>query len=375
VNAASPGSTAEAVKPDGPLVIGVMYPEDYEARPRQELNEDLAALRAVDPAIEILEVRYVDSTELRTQRGSSPGADLRHLSPPLTPAQQGAFSRIAVALTLDLPFDVATAAPNLRWVQGLGAGVSQLLSAGLGEAGIRLTSAAGVNGVSISEFVIARLLQIWKRLPEIDAYQGQHLWQPAYGREVAGSTLGVVGLGGIGRQVARRGHGLAMFVLACRRSATPDSTDPDVDAVFPPEELHEMLGRSDAVVAAVPETAETVGLFGPAEFAAMRPGSIFVNVGRGSAVDEEALVGALGSGQLRAAVIDVVVAEPLAEDSPLWEVPNLYISSHCSTSPDRFFSNLYALFRENVRRYIDGAPLINEMDTRTGTGIGTGAGD
>jgi phosphoglycerate dehydrogenase-like enzyme len=269
---------------------------------------------------------------------------------------------------------VATVAPNLRWVQSLGAGVSQLLSAGLAEGGIRLTSAAGVNGVSISEFVIARLLQIWKRLPEIDSSQGRHLWEPAYGKEVAGSTLGVVGLGGIGRQVARRGHGLGMNVLACRRSATTGSTDPDVDALFPPEKLHELLGRSDAVVAAVPESAETVGLFGPAEFAAMRPGSIFVNVGRGSAVDEEALVGALGSGQLRAAAIDVVAAEPLAEDSPLWEAPNLYISAHCSTSTDRFYTNLYSLFRENVRRYLDGSPLINEMDTRIDTESDTEAG-
>ena len=180
----------------GPLVIGLMYPEDYEARPRQELDDDLAQLRAIDPAIEITEVRFVDSYELRTQRGASPGADLRHLSPPLTPAQRETFSRVEVVLALDLPFDVATVAPNLRWVQGLGAGVSQLLSAGLGEAGIRLTSAAGVNGVSISEFVVARLLQIWKRLPEIDASQGRHLWEPAYGKEVAGSTLGVVGMGG-----------------------------------------------------------------------------------------------------------------------------------------------------------------------------------
>jgi phosphoglycerate dehydrogenase-like enzyme len=356
----------------GPLVIGVMYPDEYEVRPRRELDDDLAALRAIHPAVEIIEVRYVDSTELRTQRGSSPGADLRHLATPLTPAQREAFGRITVALAMDLPFDVATWAPNLRWVQGLGAGVSQLLSAGLHEAGIRLTSAAGVNGVSISEFVMARLLQVWKRLPEIDAHQGRHLWEPAYGREVAGSTLGVVGLGGIGRQVARRGHGLAMNVLACRRSATPGSTDPDVDEVYTPEKLHEMLGRSDAVVAAVPESAETVGLFGPAEFAAMRPGSIFVNVGRGSAVDEDALVGALGSGHLRAAIIDVVVAEPLAEDSPLWDVPNLSISAHCSTSPDRFFSNVYTLFGENVRRYIDGSPLINEMDTAIGTGISAG---
>ena len=374
MNAAPPGRTAEAVTPDGPVVIAIMYPAEYETRPRQDLDDDLAALRAVDPAIEILEVPYVENTELRTRRGSSPGADLRHLSPALTPAQRDAFSRVAVALTLDLPFDVATVAPNLRWVQSLGAGVSQLLSACLAEGGFRLTSAAGVNGVSISEFVIARLLQIWKRLPEIDSSQARHLWEPAYGKEVAGSTLGVVGLGGIGRQVARRGHGLGMNVLACRRSATTGSTDPDVDALFPPEKLHELLGRGDAVVAAVPESAETVGLFGPAEFAAMRPGSIFVNVGRGSAVDEAALVGALGSGQLRAAAIDVVAAEPLAEDSPLWEAPNLYISAHCSTSTDRFYTNLYSLFRENVRRYLDGSPLINEMDTRIDTESDTEAG-
>jgi phosphoglycerate dehydrogenase-like enzyme len=348
-----------------------MYPTEYETRPRQELDADLAALRAVDPAIEILEVPYVESVELRTQRGSSPGADLRHMAPELTPVQRDALGRVAVVLTLDLPFDVASVAPNLRWVQSLGAGVSQLLSAGLHEGGVRLTSAAGVTGVSISEFVIARLLQIWKRLPEIDASQANHRWVPAYGREVAGSTLGVVGLGGIGRQVAQRGHGLGMNVLACRRSAVPGDKDPDVDEVFPADTLHEMLGRCDAVAAAVPESAETVGLFGPAEFAAMRPGSLFMNVGRGSAVDEDALVGALNSGHLRAAAIDVVVAEPLPDDSPLWAVPNLYISSHCSASPDRLWSNLYELFRENVRRYIDGSPLINESDTAIAAQTGT----
>jgi phosphoglycerate dehydrogenase-like enzyme len=340
-----------------------MYPTEWEQRPRAELDEDLAALRAVDERIELVEVQYVESTDLRTQRGASPTADLRHLAPALTEVQRAAFGRVGVVLALDLPFDVASVASDLRWVQGIGAGVSQFLSAGLDEAGIRLTSAAGVNGVSISEFVMARLLQVWKRLPDIDRLQRGHNWEPAYGREVAGSTLGVIGLGGIGRQVARRGRGFGMKVLACRRTATSGSTDPDADGLFPPDQLHDLLGRCDAVVSAVPEYAGTVRLFGPAEFAAMRAGSIFVNVGRGSAVDENALVDALGSGHLRAAAIDVVAAEPLAADSPLWDVPNLYISSHCSTSPDRFWSNLYALLRENVRRYLDGDPLINESST------------
>ena len=348
---------------DHPLFIGLMYPAEWEVRPRRQLDEDLAALAALDPSIELVDVRYVEDSELRSQRGASPTADLRHLAPTLTPEQVDAFGRVEVVLAQDLPFDVADVAPHLRWVQGMGAGVSQLLSAGLGKAGIRLTSAAGVNAVSISEFVVARLLQIWKRLPEIDDVQRQHRWEPVYGREVAGSTLGVVGLGSIGRQVARRGRGLGMTVVASRRTAAPGQGDPDVDVLFPSDDLHQLLGASDAVVAAVPESPATVGLFGAAEFGAMREGSIFVNVGRGSAVDEGALIEALASGHLRAAAIDVAVTEPLPSDSPLWDAPNLFISPHSATSADRFWTNLYTLFRDNIGRYLEGTPLANETDT------------
>src|SRR5262249_18588135 len=161
---------------EGALVIGVMYPAEWEARPRAALDADLDELTALDPRIEILDVRYVDPHDLRTRRGADPDADLRHPTPPLTDEQRDAFQRVDVVLTQDLPFDVPTLAPTLRWVQGMGAGVSQLLSAGLADGGIRLTSAAGVNAVSISEFVIGRLLQIWKRFPEIDQFQRRHEW-------------------------------------------------------------------------------------------------------------------------------------------------------------------------------------------------------
>jgi phosphoglycerate dehydrogenase-like enzyme len=123
------------------------------------------------------------------------------------------------------------------------------------------------------------------------------------------------------------------------------------------------LAVSDAVVAAVPESAATVGLFDAAAFAAMKPGALFVNVGRGSAVDEAALVDALATGSLGAAAIDVVADEPLADTSPLWDVPNLFISPHSATSPDRFWANLHELFRDNLTRYLTGAPLINLTDT------------
>lgn len=349
-----------------PVVVGIMYPPEWEARPQHEHTADIDTLAGIDSCLEVIHCGYVDPGDLRTQRGSSPDADLRHLAPPVTDEQREALARVEIVLTQDLPFDVGQLAPNLRWVQGMGAGVSQLLSAGLAEAGIRLTTAAGSNAVSISEFVVARLLQVWKRLPDIQQAQSEHRWYSAYGKEVAGSVIGIVGLGAIGREVARKARGLGMTVLASRRSAQPGQIDPDVDQLFGPGELHAMLAGCDAVVASVPETADTVDLFDRAAFAAMRSGAIFCNVGRGTAVVEDDLVDALSSGQLAAAALDVVHDEPLSSASPLWDVPKLYISGHSATSPDKFWSNMHALFRDNVVRYLDGEPLHNEVDARLG---------
>jgi phosphoglycerate dehydrogenase-like enzyme len=349
-----------------PLVIGIMYRPDYEARPRSAIDADLALLAGIDPRIELLDVRYVEPDELRTQRGANPGADFRDRAPELTDEQRAAFARVEAVLAMDLPPDVAKLAPNLRWVQGMGAGVSQLASAGLGDAGIRLTSAAGVNAVSISEFVIARLLQMWKRLPEIDAHAAERRWQPTYGREVTGLTVGIVGLGAIGRQVARRARAIGLHVIGQRRTAVPGQTDPDVDQLLTPQQLPELAARCDAIVAAAPETADTIGLFDATFFAAMRPGALFMNVGRGSAVVENALAEALRSGQLGGAAIDVVRDEPLTTESPLWDVPRLLISPHSATAPESFWPNLHALFRDNVSRYLAGEPLRNEVDAHVG---------
>ena len=220
--------------------------------------------------------------------------------------------------------------------------------------------------MSISEFVLARLLQMWKRLPEIDALATSHQWEPTYGREVDGLTLGIAGLGAIGRQVARRARALGLSVLAQRRSARPGDTDPDVDELFGPGGLPEVLRRSDAVVAALPETADTIDLFDAKLFAEMRPGALFVNVGRGSAVVDSALIEALESGHLAGAAIDVARIEPLPADSPLWAAPNLLISPHSATAPAKFWSNLHEIFRDNMSRYLRGEPLRNEVDARVG---------
>ena len=132
-----------------PLVVGITYPKEWDRRPAAQLRAEIDAISAIDPRIEVVDMRYVEAEDLRSQRGTSPSADLRHLAPDLTDEQAEALSRIEVALAQDLPFDVGKVAPRLRWIQGVGAGVSQLLSAGLGQSGIALTSAAGTNVVSI----------------------------------------------------------------------------------------------------------------------------------------------------------------------------------------------------------------------------------
>jgi phosphoglycerate dehydrogenase-like enzyme len=342
-----------------PLVVGVLFPRSWDTRPADAVDADFRRLETLHPSIEVLELPYTEPHSLRSQRGAAPTADLRRLAPELSPDQRQAFGRVEVVLTIDLPFDTPGHAPNLRWVQGIGAGVSQLQSAGLEAGTVTLTSSSGTNSASISEFVIGRLLQVWKRFAELDRSQREHRWEPRYGRDVAGSTLGVIGLGAIGRDVARRARALGMIVLATRRTAEPGQIDDDVDELVPSSGMHDLLGRCDAVVAAMPETAETIDVFDAAAFAAMKPGAVFCNVGRGSAVVETDLIAALASGQLGAAVLDVTRTEPLPPADPLWDAPNIYLSPHSATAMDSYWSNVHALFRDNLRRYLAGESLRN----------------
>lgn len=345
------------------VMVGILFPDP---RPRHLVEADLDRLRAVDPRIRVLEVAYEESHALRTARGQAPGDDLRSEAPELTPEQRAMFAEVDVVLALDLPFDVATAAPGLRLVHGVGAGVGQLVSAGLAGSDIRLANAVGVSAVSIAEFAVGRLLEAWKRLPAMAERQARHEWEPLYGRELAGRTAAVLGLGAIGSNIARRLRAFDMTVLGVRRSWAPGATHPDVDEVHPTEALHEVLGRADAVLAAVPETPETIGMMDAAAFAAMRPGAFFANVGRGSLVDEPALVEALRSGQVGWAALDVFAVEPLPADSPLWDLPNVRVSAHASASVERYFDNLHALFRDNVGRFLAGEALRTEVDPARG---------
>jgi phosphoglycerate dehydrogenase-like enzyme len=225
-----------------------------------------------------------------------------------------------------------------------------------------VTNASGVASAGVAEFVIGRLLAVWKRFREAERHQEAHEYVPTYGRTFAGSTLGIVGLGHIGGAVAERARAFGVRVLGLRRSAEAAAGAGPADELLGPEGLHELLARSDAVVLCAPESPETFHLIDAAALAAMRPGSVLVNVARGSLVDEAALVAALTTGHVAAAVLDVFEREPLPPESPLWDLPNVYVSAHSCVSTDRYLDDVFDLFVENAARYLRGEALRNRVD-------------
>lgn len=340
-----------------PIEVMVAYPMSWETRPLAEVERDAALLRAMDPRINVTFEEYVEPGSLRIMRGQPPLDEARKLAPPLSSSQLAALAKAEVILSLDIPFDTDKHAPNLKWVQACGAGVGQLQTGGLEKIGAVLTTAAGVASGPIAEFVLARILGAWKLFPALEKLQQAQDWTPTYGRNLAGSTIGIVGFGAIGAAVAIRAKALGMRVLANRR--TPGAHHPAVDQFMPADALHALLAECDAVVLSAPETPETRNMFNAAAFAAMKKGAYFCNVARGSLVDEPALIAALNSGHLSAASIDVAATEPLPPGDPLWTAPNLAISPHSAASIEKYFQNIWQLFRENMQRYLDGEALVN----------------
>ena len=283
----------------------------------------------------------------------------------LTDDERAVWTRAEATLALDLPRGIADLAPGLQWVQVIGAGIEHLDDVGLA-ADTVITNAAGVAAAPIAEFAMGRLLAVWKRFDAIDEAQRAREWKPKFGRLVEGLTLGIIGLGAIGTEVAVRARAFGMTTIGTRRSYRPGAVHPAVDELFGAGDLHAVLARCDAVVVSAPGTPETENLFDKEAFAAMKPESLFCNVGRGSLVDEGALIDALESGHLGGAILDVTREEPLPADDPLWSAPNIWISPHCSTSQERYADKLFELFADNLGRYLRGEELRNVVDRAAG---------
>ncbi len=254
--------------------------------------------------------------------------------------------------------------PRLRWIQATSAGVGKLAErVGLTESSVAVTTASGVHARPLAEFALLGMLMFGKDALRLGRDQREHRWERYAGEEVAGKTVCVVGLGEIGREVARLARALdARVVGTVRELGDRDAGDLGVERLEPTERLDELLPETDVLVLAVPHTALTHRLLDARRLALLKPGAILVNVARGDVVDEAALIEALQSGQLRGAALDVFEREPLPPESPLWDLPNVFVSPHSASTVAAENGRIVELFQENIRRYLDGRPLLNLLD-------------
>ncbi|MFZ0418332.1 MAG: D-2-hydroxyacid dehydrogenase [Candidatus Sulfotelmatobacter sp.] len=263
-------------------------------------------------------------------------------------------------------------AHELRWIHAPTAAVHQLLSPELVKSDVILTNAHEVHGPVVAEHVIALIFALAKKIPQAARLQQKRTWgQDAIWndgprpREVAGATLGLIGLGSIGRNVARTASALGMRVIAVREHLEKKNPE-GVAAVYGPTQIEDLLSESDYVVMAAPLTQATRGLMNADRLAAMRPDAYLINVGRGPQVNEIALADALRNRGIAGAALDVFDHEPLPAESPLWDVENLLITPHTAGLTEKLWQRHYALFSENLRRYLAREPLLFIVDKQKG---------
>jgi D-2-hydroxyacid dehydrogenase (NADP+) len=271
-----------------------------------------------------------------------------------------------VIFAFRLPRDLLARAPGLKWVQVTSAGVDRFLAGDLRHSPVMLTNTSGIHATPIAEFVISFMLMFVKRAPLFFELKQKKQWQRVAPAVLRSKTVGIVGLGHIGREVARLSKAFGMRVIATRRSAKSGARARNVDLMLPRDQLPQLLSESDFVVITLPLTPETEKLIGEAELRAMKPTACLINIGRGRIIDEEALVRALSEGWIAGAGLDVFATEPLPPESKLWELPNVILSHHVSGGMEDYNVRATALFCENLRRYLEGKRLLTLVGKKRG---------
>ena len=253
--------------------------------------------------------------------------------------------------------------PRTRWIQGTSTGIGEfLVRTGLVDTPIIFTTARGIHAKPLADFVLMSMLWFAKGGFRMVRDQVAHRWERYCGRDLTGATVGLVGLGTIGREVARYCRVMGMRTVSTKRTPPTDAEREGVDVVVPLSELSTVLSQADFLVLAVPGTPQTKGLIGKAEIGAIKPGAVLINIARGAVVDEPAMIAALRSCHLGGAALDVFAKEPLPADSPLWDMPNVLVCPHSASTVHSENAQLTTLFCENLRRYLHGEPLVNVFD-------------
>ena len=264
-----------------------------------------------------------------------------------------------------------THAKKLKWIHSTAAGVAQLMYPELRDSGIAVTNPSGVFSPPMAEHTMGLLLALARNFPDSTRYQDRSHWgqqdiwdKPQHLTELSGQVLLIVGFGSIGRELAKRARAFDMRVWGVTRSGQGDTTH--AEKILPVSQLEEALAHADYVVIAAPETNETRHLIGAEQIARMKPGARLINVGRGSLLDESALIHALETGALSGAALDVTSVEPLPPESALWKTPNLFITPHTSAVSDRLWQRETALLMDLLERWFDGREMFNQVDFARG---------
>jgi phosphoglycerate dehydrogenase-like enzyme len=262
-------------------------------------------------------------------------------------------------------------ARQLQWIHSTAAGVWQLMFPELRKSSVQVTNARGVHSIPMAEHIVGMLLAVAKKFPSAVLHQAQRHWgqqeiwdNPPPPRELHGQTLLFIGFGEIAKETARRLASFGMRILAVTRSGSGDRAL--AQEIFPAVQLEKALPQADYVVVSAPETSETHHLIGARQLAAMKPSAVLVNVARGTLVDELALIEALERGTIAGAALDVAEREPLPPESPLWTLPNVFITPHTSAVSDKLWERQGDLLLDNLHRWFTGQPLRNRVDLGRG---------
>ncbi len=321
--------------------------------------EHIERIRAEAPAVDII---------YRPDLIGAPRFHADHTSPiSRSPAQEAEWRSLLAQADILFDFDhthredLPALALQLKWIQATSAGIGQFVKRyGYDRTGWVLTTSSGVHARPLAEFCLMAMLMFVKNYPLMDARKQARKWQRFNNTELRGMTVGIIGLGRIGRDLAQVCNFFGMRVLASRRS---DKAKPATgDRLYPPEHLDELLPQVDFLVLCTPHTPETDGLLNGARIRRLKQGAVLINIARGAIVDQEELTRALIDGHLGGAVLDVTDPEPLPSDDPLWSLPNVFISHHSASTADTENGKLTDLFIRNLRRYLSGEPLENQLD-------------
>jgi phosphoglycerate dehydrogenase-like enzyme len=320
-------------------------------------DESLKKISAVSPRIKIMTSWHLWDAQ-DTTSGKSTDCDIEEFNNMLAKAE--------VIFGFRPPKNVIQRAPNLKWIHTVLAGVDHFLDEEILKSKVLVTNSSGIHGIQIAEVVFEKMLMFVKMAPMYFNYQNQKIWERHVLGRLYGKTLGIVGLGSIGKRIAFLGKAFGMRVVGTRRSARKISKAPYVDVLYPRAQLEQLLRESDFVVLVLPTTPETLNMIGKNELEIMKPTAFLINVGRGNTLDEDALIQALQEKRIAGAGLDAYVVEPLPRTSKLWEFPNTILTPHIAGPIEDYFQRTTDLFCKNLELYVEGKKLFNLVDKKHG---------